>query len=436
MSGPPLAAVPDATADALDRADPLAGFRTRFVLPTDEAGRPVAYLAGNSLGAQPRAARAAVEGVLDRWASEAVGAWFATDRPWLDNERGLAEMTARIVGARPSEVTTANTLTVNLHLLLAAFYRPAGRRTAILIDAPTFPSDRYAVDSQIRQRGLDPNAERIVVGPTADGRAPSTADIEATIRAGGDRLAVVLLAGVDYATGRRLDIGRLTAATHDVGAVALWDLAHAAGNVPLALHDDAVDGAAWCTYKYLNAGPGAIAQLFVHERHHAAAPHLAGWWGNDPATRFRMAEAFEPGAGADGWRISTPSMLALAPLAASLALFDEAGMGALRTKSVALTGHLEAAIAATVPDVTIVTPSDPELRGAQLSIRVADAPRRLAALATHGVVGDDREPDIIRLSPAPLYNTFDDARRAAAALAATAARTDPQPDPTGSKEPR
>lgn len=424
MTDPPGTLAAATTLD-LDRADPLAGLRARFHLPRDAAGRTLVYLAGHSLGAQPIAARAAVDAVLDGWAANAVDGWFAGDRPWLDMERGLAEMTARIVGARPAEVTTGNTLTVNLHLLMAAFYRPAGRRTAVLVDAPTFPSDRYAVASQIAHHGLDPGAELIVVGPRDGESTVRDDDLEAAIREAGDRLALGLLAGVNYATGQRLDVPRLTAAIHDVGAVAGWDLAHAAGNVPLALHDDGVDFAAWCTYKYLDGGPGAPGQLFVHERHLAPGgpAHLTGWWGNDPATRFRMADTFDPGPGADAWRVSTPPVLSLAPLGAALAIFDEAGMPALRAKSIALTAHLEALIDALVPDAAILTPRDPERRGAQLSIRVADAPRRLAALAERGVVGDVREPDIIRLAPTPLTTTFADVRAAAQALADTT----PQP---------
>jgi kynureninase len=244
-------------------------------------------------------------------------------------------------------------------------------------------------------------------------------DLEGAIHEHRDRLALALLAGVNYATGQRLDIGRLTGAVHAAGAVALWDLAHAAGNVLLSLHDDDVDAAAWCTYKYLDSGPGALAQVFINERHAAdtGTQRLSGWWGNDPATRFRMADTFEPAPGADGWRISTPPILSLAPIRVALALFDEIGMPALRAKSVQLTGFFEAAIDALVPDAEILTPRDPEQRGAQLSIRVADARGRLAMLEGHGVVGDFREPDIIRLAPVPLYNGFLDAWLGARALA-------------------
>jgi kynureninase len=386
-------------------------------------GSPKVYLAGQSLGAQPAAARAAVEAELDAWARLGVDGWFDRSHAWIDADDAIRESTARLVGAQPGEVATLNTLTVNLHLLFATFFRPSGARTAVLIDAPTFPSDRYAVESQLRLHGLDPARDLIVVRPRDGEALLRTEDLEAAIHEHRDRLAVALLAGVNYATGQVHDITRLTAAVQAAGGVALWDLAHAAGNIPLAVHDANVDGAAWCTYKYLNAGPGAIAQLFVHERHatDAASLRLAGWWGNHPGTRFQMAETFDPAVGADGWRISTPPILSLAPVGASLAIFDEVGIVALRAKSVLLTAYLESLIDALVPDVEILTPRDPAVRGAQLSLRLDDAPRRLAALEAADVVADFRAPDIIRLAPIPLYNTFHDAWRAARVLAETAA---------------
>jgi kynureninase len=409
-------------ARSLDAADPLAGYRARFLLPTADDGTPKVYLAGQSLGAQPVSARAAVEAELEAWGRLGVDGWFASERAWLDADGAIREPTATLLGARPGEVSTMNTLTVNLHLLLATFFRPAGARTAILIDAPTFPSDRYAVESQLRLHGLDPDRDLIVVRPRDGEVLLRTEDLEGAILEHRDRLAVALLAGVNYATGQVHDIDRLTAAIHETGAIALWDLAHAVGNVPLALHEAAVDGAAWCTYKYLNGGPGSIGQVFVHERHatDAAALRLTGWWGNDPATRFRMAEKFDPAAGADGWRISTPPILSLAPIRASLAIFEEVGIDALRRKSIELTAYFERLVDAIVPDAEILTPRDPSARGAQLSVRLADATRRLSALEALGVVADFREPDIIRLAPVPLYNTFHDAWRAARALADTA----------------
>jgi kynureninase len=416
---PPDTDLGDDHARRLDAADPLAHLRERFVIPSGADGQTKTYLAGQSLGAQPIAARAEVEVELDAWARHGVDGWWTRERSWMAADDAVRASTARLVGARPGEVATLNTLTVNLHALLATFFRPAGTRTTILIDAPTFPSDRYAVESQLRLHGLDPARDLVVVRPRAGEALLRTEDLEAAIDAHRDRLAVALLAGVNYATGEVHDIGRLTAAAHAAGAAALWDLAHAVGNIPLALHDADVDGAAWCTYKYLNAGPGAIGQLFVHERHTADAStvRLAGWWGNNPDTRFLMAETFEPAAGADGWRISTPPILSLAPIRASLAMFDEVGIDALRAKSVRLTGYLEGLLDALVPDAEILTPRDPAARGAQLSLRVADAPHRLAALEAADVVVDFREPDIIRLAPVPLYNTFHDAWRAASVLA-------------------
>ena len=396
--------------------------RDRFHLPVGKDGRAKAYLAGQSLGAQPIVARAAVEDRLDAWARLGVDGWFDGERPWIDVERDLAAATGRLVGAAPEEVTTANTLSIDLHLLLASFFRPDGLRRRILIDAPTFPSDRYIVESQLRHHGLDPDTDLIVVRPRAGEDLLRADDIDEAVDRHRDELAVTLLSGVNYATGQVLDIARHTTAAHAAGAIAIWDLAHGTGNIPLRLHDADVDAAAWCTYKYLNSGPGALAQLFVHERHAAdpATPRLAGWWGNDPASRFVMAERFEPGRGADGFRVSTPPILSLAPIAVSLAMFDEVGMPALRERSIALTAELERMIDAYVPDAALITPRDPAERGSQLSIRVADAHTRLRRLAAFDVVGDVREPDLIRLAPVPMYCSFEDVVRAADALAQTA----------------
>ncbi|HEV8696864.1 MAG TPA: kynureninase [Candidatus Limnocylindrales bacterium] len=417
------AAIGEASARALDAGDPLGGLRDRFLLPAGVNGRPKAYLAGMSLGAQPIGAREAVERALDAWARLGVDAWFG-DAGWLEADGAVREVTAGIVGARPSEVATLNTLTINLHLLMAAFFRPSGRRTAILIDAPTFPSDRYAVESQLRHHGLDPTVDLVIVGSRDGESSTRVEDLEGAIHEHRDRLALALLAGVNYATGQLHDIERLTAAVHDTGAVAGWDLAHAAGNIPLALHDADVDFAAWCTYKYLNSGPGALGQLFVHERHAAemAAHRLAGWWGNAEATRFEMADTIDPAPGAAGWRVSTPPILSLAPIAVSLAMFDEVGMTALRERSVALTAYLEMVIESLVPDAEIITPRDPTARGSQLSIRVPDAPGRLALIEALDVAADFREPDIVRMAPVPMYVSYHDAWRAARALADTASR--------------
>jgi kynureninase len=408
----------DDEADALarDAADPLSALRERFLLPDGPDGpdgEPAVYLAGQSLGLQPRSARAAVEAELDRWAHVGIDGFFTGERPWFTCDDALREPLARIVGARPAEVALLNSLTVNLHLLLTSFFRPAGRRRRILVDAPLFPSDRHALTSHLATRGLDAGTDLVVVGPRASEATLRVGDLEAAIAEHGPDLALILLAGVNFATGQLLDIERLTAAGHAAGALVAWDMAHAAGNVELALHDWEIDAAAWCTYKYLNGGPGSVGALFIHERHGSdpTIPRLAGWWGAEPDLRFSMDAEFVPADGAAGWKASTNPVLALAPLAASLAIFDEVGMPALRARSTALTGYL-AGLLERLP-IEVITPHESTERGAQLSLRVDDARAVLARLATRGVVADFRAPDIIRVAPAPLYNTYRDARRLA-----------------------
>ncbi len=406
----------EAGALARDRADPLSGYRDRFLLPDRPDGAPSIYLAGQSLGLQPRTARAAIEAELDTWARLGVEAWFDRDRPWFTFDDSLRESMARIVGARPAEVAILNSLTVNIHLLLASFFRPQGRRRRILTDGPLFPSDRHALASHLAVRGLDPVEDLIVVGSRTGESTVRSSDLEAAIAEHAEALALVLLGGVNFATGQLHEIERLTAAGHAAGALVGWDLAHAAGNVELALHDWDVDVAAWCTYKYLNGGPGAPGALFVNERHgrDPGVPRLAGWWGMDPDHRFDPEAPFVPDAGAAGWKTSTPSILALAPIAASLSIFDEVGMAALRARSVALTGYL-ARLLEDLP-IEVITPHDPGARGAQLSLRFDDAEATLAALAANGVVVDYRAPDLIRIAPVPLYNTFLETWRFAAIL--------------------
>lgn len=404
-------------ARALDAADPLTGLRAEFAVPPWPGGREPewAYFAGNSLGLMPLAARDAVATELDEWARVAVEGWFEAREPWLDYAGSLRPSVARLVGAAPEEVAVASALTVDLHLLLASFYRPAGRRTRILIEDAAFPSDSHAVASQAALHGLDPE-ETIF-------RAPSlaTGDLVDAIEREGEQLALVLLGAVNYLGGEVLDVGAVTAAAHRVGAVAGWDLAHAVGNVPVDLHGAGADFAVWCHYKYVNAGPGAPAGLFVHERHGGDRNlfRLAGWWAVDPAERFRMEPGFAARPGAEGWSISTPAILAHAPLRASLAQFDRVGLAALRERSVRLTGYLEELLdeVAAARPLRLLTPRDPGRRGAQLSVGV-DGARTLAGRLRHehGVVCDFREPDVLRFAPAPLYNTFADCRRAAAAL--------------------
>jgi len=404
-----------------DAADPLASNRARFHIPVGPDGTPRVYLAGQSLGAQPLTARDAVDAEMEAWARYGVEAHFHEGATWVSFDEPLREPTARLVGAMPDEVSTLNTLTVNLHLLLASFFRPAGKRTKLLIDAPTFPSDRYAVESQLIHHGLDPAEHLVVVGPRSGESIVRTEDLEAAIRDAGDRLAVALLAGVNYATGQVHDIPRLTAAIHETGALAGWQLAHSAGNMPLSLHDWDVDFAMWCTYKYLCGGPGSLAQIFVNRRHGSdpSVPRLAGWFGNSLATRFRMAETFDPAVGADGWQLSNPPIMALAPVRAAIAIFDEVGMPALRAKTLRLTPYLAGLLDA-AGGVEIVTPREPAAHGAQLSLRLPNARARLERLEAAGIVADFREPDFIRVAPVPMYNTFHDAWRFARALSETA----------------
>lgn len=408
---PPIGALDEANALARDDADPLSIMRERFLLPVGPDGTPAIYLAGQSLGLQPRSARAAIEAELDAWARHGIGAHFAPGRPWFTFDEPLRQPMARIVGARPSEIAILNGLTVNIHLLLASFFRPSGRRRRILADGPLFPSDRHALTSHLAQRGLDPERDLIVVGPRAGESLVASADLEAAIRDHAPDLALVFLSGVNFATGQLLEIERLTAAGHVAGAIVGWDLAHAAGNVELALHDWDVDFAAWCTYKYLNGGPGSVGAIFVHDRHgrDRSVSRFGGWWGIDPDRRFEMDGPFLPAAGAAGFEASNPPILALAPIAASLAIFDEVGMPALRARSVALTGYL-AGLLEDLP-VEVITPADPAARGAQLSLRFGAAPELLARLATRGVVADFRAPDTIRVAPVPLNNTYHEAWR-------------------------
>ena len=402
---------------AMDAADPLRPFRNEFLVPRHR-DRDQVYFVGNSLGLQPRGARAQVLEVLDKWAGEAVEGHFSGPTAWMNYHGLVREPLARLVGAQPGEVVAMNTLTVNLHLMMASFYRPTRERPAILIEAGAFPSDRHAVESQIRLHGFDPATDLIEVQPDEAAGTLSMDAIAAAIEQHGPRLALVLWPGVQYRTGQAFDLAAITRLAHAQGAVAGLDLAHAVGNLPLSLHDDGADFAVWCHYKYVNAGPGAVAGCFVHERHGASnLPRLAGWWGHEAATRFRMAPEFVPSAGAEGWQLSNPPVLALAPLRASLEQFDRAGgMAVLRAKSEKLTGFLDSLVRRRLGDVLeIITPAEPARRGAQLSLRVAGGRERGRELFDYlrdtGILGDWREPDVIRISPAPLYNRYSDVLR-------------------------
>jgi len=401
----------EADALARDAADPLSRFRERFLFPdgpTASGGvHPAIYLAGQSLGLQATTVRGLVEAQLDRWAQLGVEGHFAADGPWFTYDETVREPMARIVGAVPSEVAILNTLTVNLHLLLASFFQPSGVRRKILTDAPLFPSDRHALASHLAFRGLDPVADLVVVAPRDGEDILRLEDLEAAITEHGPTIALALFDGVNFATGQALPIGRLTAAAHGIGAMVGWQLAHAAGNLPLALHDDEVDFAVWCTYKYLNGGPGSVGSIFIHDRHtrpDSTIPRLTGWWGATPEHRFDPSGPFVADEGAAAWKMSTAPLFNIVPLAASLAIFDEVGMPALRERSVRLSGYL----AEIVEDlgIEVLTPLDPASRGAQLSLRFVDATAILAEIERRGVIADFRAPDIIRLAPIPLYNSF------------------------------
>ncbi|MEP6882191.1 MAG: kynureninase [Dokdonella sp.] len=401
---------------AADAADPMGRFRAEFHIP-QEKGRDIAYFCGNSLGLQPRATRQAVVDELDYWGELAVEGHFRGRLPWMDYHEFVRDDLATLVGAKPIEVVAMNSLSVNLHLLMVSFYRPSAERAAILIEKSAFPSDRYAVEAQVRFHGYDPADALIELAPDQADGTLSDAAIIAAIEQHGTRVALVLLPGVQYLTGQAFDLAAITKVAHAKGCTVGFDLAHAAGNIDLNLHDVGCDFAVWCTYKYLNSGPGAVGAAFVHERHaNTSRPRFAGWWGHEKSTRFEMGPEFRPTPGADGWQLSNPPILALAPLRISLEVFKRAGFAALREKSRALTGYLEWLIEERVADtLAVVTPRESSRRGCQLSLRVKGARESGRKLFEHlqrdGIVVDWREPDIIRASPTPLYNRFVDCRR-------------------------
>jgi kynureninase len=400
-------------AAALDADDELADFRDEFSIPPRKDGFDCVYLCGNSLGLQPRLARQYVVEELDDWALLGVEGHLHARRPWLPYHRLATEGLARLTGSRPQEVVAMNTLTVNLHLMMATFYRPTSTRRKIVIESTAFPSDRYAVVSQLRLHGHDPDADLLEWAPREPDGPLELDDLEVLVDEHADEIALLLLPGVQYYNGQVLPMRELCDVARRAGANIGLDLAHAIGNVELELHDWGPDFAAWCSYKYLNSGPGAIGGAFVHARHLDAdgSEQLLGWWGHEEQTRFRMAPDFTPAKGADLWQLSNPPILSLAPLIASLEVFESAGLERLRAKSVTLTSYMHFLIGHELGDrVVSITPD--EARGCQLSLVVRDGARDpravFDALGAQNVIADWREPNVIRAAPVPLYNSFVD----------------------------
>ncbi len=403
-------------AQTADAEDPLKQYRSRFLFPKHN-GKDCIYFCGNSLGLQPTHTKDYIKEELDAWAQYGVEGHFKAKHAWFPYHEFLRKTTARLVGALPSEVVVMNQLTVNLHLMLTSFYRPTGTRFKIIYEDDAFPSDKYALQSHAFMHGFEKDDALVPLRPRSGEYCLRHEDIIKAIEECDDQLALVMLGGVNYYTGQLFDIREITLAAHRVGARCGFDLAHAAGNVVLDLHKWNVDFAVWCSYKYLNAGPGGVAGCFVHQHHGAdfSIPRLAGWWGNNPDTRFEMPEQFVPAEGADGWQLSNAPIMAMACLRASMDIFDEPGMVALRQKSKLLTGFAEFIIDDIVQKnglqnkLKIITPSDTKQRGCQLSIILnKDGKKIHRHLTDQGIITDWREPEVLRLAPVPLYNSFED----------------------------
>ncbi|RYE57957.1 MAG: kynureninase [Sphingobacteriales bacterium] len=408
-----------AFAQQLDREDPLREMREEYLFPSLN-NKEFIYLCGNSLGLQPKVAREVLDLQLHNWQNLAVEGWFEGDSPWMYYHKELKKLIAPIVGAKPSEVCPMNTLTVNLHLLMVSFYQPNATRFKIIMEAGAFPSDQYAIESQVRFHGYDPSVAIIEVQPREGEYTLRTEDILLAIEENSDELALVLFGGINYFTGQWFDMPAITQAGQKAGALVGFDLAHAAGNVPLSLHDWNIDFACWCSYKYQNAGPGGISGIFVHEKHfkNTTLNRFAGWWGYQENTRFKMEKGFIPEVGADGWQVSCTQVMPMALYHASLQLFEKAGfISPLREKSKALTGYLlyiinEINMLIGYEQFKVITPKEENYRGAQVSIIVKNNGRAFFdTLVENNVLGDWREPNVIRLSPVPMYNSFEDVYR-------------------------
>ena len=394
----------------MDANDPLKNFRSEFNIPEEHNGKPCIYLCGNSLGLQPKKANEYVQIEMEKWAKMGVEGHVKGKYPWMPYHEFLTKKTAAIIGALESEVVVMNSLTVNLHLLMVSFYRPTKERFKILIDYNPFPSDRYAIESQIKFHGFDPKEAIIELKPHADTEIVSRDTIKEVFKTHGHQIATTLVGGVNYYSGQFYDMKLITELAHQYGAIAGFDLAHAAGNIPLKLHDWGVDFAAWCSYKYLNSGPGALSGVFVHEKHgkNNELPRFAGWWGHDKQIRFKMGPNFLPIQGAEGWQLSNPPILPMACMQASLDLFDRAGMDRLRIKSIQLSSLCQKLLSEIPGDkIDLITPRTETDRGCQLSLRVINADKNIFDnISAEGIVADWREPDVIRIAPVPLYNTF------------------------------
>jgi|TARA_B110000967_G_scaffold63197_1_gene65075 kynureninase len=395
-------------ASELDAKDELRSYRNEFYIPLQKNGEEHIYMCGNSLGLQPKRTKEFLNQELDDWANFGVEGHFHAKNPWLPYHEFLAEGYAKIVGAKTSEVVAMNTLTVNLHLMMVSFYKPTKQRHKIIIEGDAFPSDIYAVESQIKHHGFLPTTSLIKLRPRNRESSIRTEDIAAIIEREGDQIALIMLGGVNYYTGQVFDFQTITKLAHNKQINVGFDLAHAAGNIKLELHKWNVDFAVWCSYKYLNSGPGSVAGAFIHEKHHNAnLPRFAGWWGHNKEERFKMPDKFNPIASAEGWQLSNPPILSLAAIRASLSIFDEVGMEKLLSKSKKLTDYLVFLLNSIETDrIEIITPKE---RGCQLSVRVKNGDKKLFdSITAKGVIADWREPDVIRIAPIPLYNSFQD----------------------------
>tara|TARA_R110002050_G_scaffold104052_5_gene213290 strand:- start:54995 stop:56266 length:1272 start_codon:yes stop_codon:yes gene_type:complete len=398
-----------------DQNDALSTYRNQFHIPKDKHGNDLIYMTGNSLGLQPKATKAYINQELEDWANLGVEGHLEAKNPWLPYHEFLTESMAKVVGAKPIEIVVMNTLTANLHFMMVSFYQPTKTRYKILIESDAFPSDKYAVESQLRHHGFDDKQGLILWEPRKDEELLNYDDLEAILDAQGDEIALIMIGGVNYYTGQYFDLKHITQLGHKHGSTVGFDCAHGAGNVALNLHESGADFAVWCTYKYLNSGPGSLAGCFVHERHayNKDLNRFTGWWSHNKQTRFNMRNKFDQLPGAEGWQLSNPPILSMAAIKASLDMFNDVGFEKLIEKSKKLTGYFEFLLNQLGDDViSIITPSNPEERGCQLSIQVKNADKTLHdKLTESGVISDWREPDVIRCAPAPLYNSFEDVYR-------------------------